>query len=268
MNNLSSALKPMPLLAALSLLAACQRKGDVATLAPTENKQAKELLQGVWMESETEEVSFRVRGDSVFFPDSTSQPAYFRIVADSFMLGSVAYPIEKQSAHVFWFRNQNGDVVKLQKSADPEDELDFQQGTAQPITLNELVKRDSVVMFGNQRYHWYVAVNPTRYKVQKTSYNDDGVAVENTYYDNIINIALFQGAQRLFSRDFRKQMYAPYVPDKFLEQAVLGNMAYDHIDARGFHFNATLCIPDGASCYLIETLIGFDGEINYKLLEY
>ena len=137
-----------------------------------------------------------------------------------------------------------------------------------PSTLNEVVKTDSVVMFGGQRYHWYVAVNPTRYKVQKTSYNDDGVGVENVYYDNIINISLFKGAEKLFSRDFRKQMYIKNVPPRFLDQAILGNMQFDHIDARGFHFNATLCIPDGASCYLIETLISFNGEVVYKLLEY
>jgi len=252
----------------LVTIASCKRNSDVAVISTSEDRQAKELLQGVWIEDETEEISFRVKGDSIFFPDSTSLPAYFRIVADSFYLGGASYLIEKQSPHLFWFRNQTGDVVKLSKSDDPDDELDFQRQPAMPITLNEVVKTDSVVMFGGQRYHWYVAVNPTRYKVQKTSYNDDGVGVENVYYDNIINISLFKGAEKLFSRDFRKQMYIKNVPPRFLDQAILGNMQFDHIDARGFHFNATLCIPDGASCYLIETLISFNGEVVYKLLEY
>lgn len=251
------------------LVAACQQKSGNGQTNGAEDGRAKALLQGVWVESETNEVSFCVRGDSVFFPDSTSQPAAFRIVADSFLLGGVAYPIEKQSEHVFWFRNRNGEVVKLQKSADATSELTFdRQPKTRTFTLGEFVKLDSVVMFGAQRYHWYVAVNPTRYKVQKTTYNDDGMAVANTYYDNIINVTLYQGARRLFSRDFRKQMYAAQVPARFLSQAVLGSMQYDHIDARGFHFNATLCIPDDASCYLVETLIGFDGEVVYKLLEY
>jgi hypothetical protein len=252
----------------LVTIASCKRNSDVAVISTSEDRQAKELLQGVWIEDETEEISFRVKGDSIFFPDSTSLPAYFRIVADSFYLGGASYLIEKQSPHLFWFRNQTGDVVKLSKSDDPDEELDFQRQPAMPITLNEVVKTDSVVMFGGQRYHWYVAVNPTRYKVQKTSYNDDGVGVENVYYDNIINISLFKGAEKLFSRDFRKQMYIKNVPPRFLDQAILGNMQFDHIDARGFHFNATLCIPDGASCYLIETLISFNGEVVYKLLEY
>ena len=127
---------------------------------------------------------------------------------------------------------------------------------------------DSVVMYGGERYHWYIAVNPTKYKVTKTAYNSDGVSVENVYYDNIIHLSLYRGSSRIFSRDIKKQMYAGDVPQQFLEQAVLGNMQYDHTDSHGVHFNATLCIPDGASCYLVETLIGFDGQLTMKLLEY
>ena len=62
-------------------------------------------------------------------------------------------------------------------------------------------------------------------------------------------------------------MYADNVPQEFLEQAILGNMQYDHIDGRGIHFNATLCTPNAASCYLVETIIGFDGQLSLKLLE-
>jgi len=256
------------LLLLLATLFSCQRKSDNAEVSVAENKQAKGMMQGVWIDAETEEVSFKVKGDTVFFPDSTSQPAYFRIVADSIQLGNTSYPIVKQTAHLFVFKNPNGDVVKLQKSTDPDDMMDFdKQVPPQILTLNEVVKTDSVVMYGNQRYHWYIAVNPTRYKVQKTAYNDDGVEIQNVYYDNIIHISLYQGARQLFSRDFKKQMYAKNVPDKFLSQAILGNMQYNYVDASGFHFNATLCIPDGASCYLVETLVGFDGRVGMKLLE-
>lgn len=265
MRNILSVL----LLLLLVALASCKRKSDVAVVTSSEDVQAKSMLQGVWVDSETEEVSFRVKGDTIYFPDSVSQPAFFRIVDDSLLLGTTAYPIVKRTAYQFWFRNQNSDVIKLTKSDDPNDVLDFeQQAPAHALTLNEVVKTDSVVMFGGQRYHWYIVVNPTRYKVQKTSYSDDGVSVENVYYDNIIHVSLFQGAQKLFSRDFRKQMYLKQVPAQFLEQAVLGNMQYDRVDTRGFYFNATICIPDGASCYLVETLIGFNGEVSMKLLEY
>ena len=131
----------------------------------------------------------------------------------------------------------------------------------------EVVKIDSVVNYDGKRYHWYIAVNPTRYRVTKTGYNGEGVAVENVYFDNIIHISLYQGSNCLFSRDFKKSMYEGEVPPSFLEQAILGNMQYNLIDSHGVHFDATLCIPDEASCYLVETLIGFDGKFTLKLVE-
>jgi hypothetical protein len=45
-------------------------------------------------------------------------------------------------------------------------------------------------------------------------------------------------------------------------------MEFSHIDAAGLHFNATLCIPDGASCYLVESLIDYHGKMAMKLVEY
>lgn len=269
MNRMFRYWSSVLLLLLVIALFSCKRKGDEAVVIRTEDKQAKAMLQGIWVDSETEEATFRIKGDTVYYPDSLNQPAFFRVMEDSFQLGNASYPIVKQTAHLFWFRNQNGDLIKLEKSDDPNDVLDFEhQAAPQPITMNKVVKSDSVVMFGGNRYHWYVAINPTRYKVKKNSYNDDGMAVENVYYDNIIHISLFQGAQKLFSRDFRKEMFAKKVPAHFLGQAVLGNMQFDAIDSRGFHFNATLCIPDEASCYLIATIINFRGEVDMQLLEY
>ena len=236
-----------------------------------ESRQAKALLQGIWVDAETGEVSFRAEGDTIFYPDSTSQPAYFKIVDGSLVLGSqrAKYPIEKQSANVFWFRNQNGDVVKLNKSDDPDDTADFQHDNKPKVmTYTEVVKRDSVVTYGGERYHWYIAINPTRYREEKKSYNDDGMEVENVYYDNIIHVSVFKGAQRLYSSNFKKQMFSSDVPGNFLEQAILSNMEYDHIDASGLHFNATLCIPDGALCYMVATSISYGGQMTMKLLEY
>lgn len=257
------------LLSVVFVFYSCKRHSDVAHVSSAESKQAKAMLQGIWIDAETEEVSFRAKGDTIYYTDSVNQPTYFRIINDSLQLANSTYPIVKQASHLFWFKNQNGDVVKLVKSDDPNDIFSFEQKSApKPIVTNQLVKSDSVVMYGGQRYHWYIAINPTKYKVVKTSYNSDGVEVENVYFDNIIHISLFQGAQKIFSRDFRKQMFAAQVPPQFLEQSLLGDMQYDHVDSQGFHFNATLCIPDGASCYMVSTDISFDGQLTMKLLEY
>ena len=56
----------------LAVLVGCgQRSGD-ATLP--ESKEAKQLLQGMWCDKETESVVFLMKGDSVYYPDSTSMP--------------------------------------------------------------------------------------------------------------------------------------------------------------------------------------------------
>ena len=227
------------------------------------------MLQGVWVDAETGDVSFQVKGDTIFYSDTTSMPAYFKIIGDSLVLGSgTSYAVVKQSPNLFWFTNQNGDMVKLQKSDDPAVGLEFVRDKPQVLTYTQQVKKDSVVMFNGERYHWYVAINPTKYKVVSRTYNDDGLEVENVYYDNIMHISVFHGSRQLFSSDIRKQDYKELIPANFLEEAILSAMDFTHIDAEGLHFNATVCRPDGASCYMVDTQIAFTGQQTMKLLEY
>lgn len=227
------------------------------------------MLQGVWVDAETGDVSFQVKGDTIFYSDTTSMPAYFKIIGDSLVLGSgTSYAVVKQSPNLFWFTNQNGDMVKLQKSDDPAVGLEFVRDEPQVLTYTQQVKKDSVVMFNGERYHWYVAINPTKYKVVSRTYNDDGLEVENVYYDNIMHISVFHGSRQLFSSDIRKQDYKKLIPANFLEEAILSAMDFTHIDAEGLHFNATVCRPDGASCYMVDTQIAFTGQQTMKLLEY
>ena len=253
----------------LATLVACKPKSTDSPAAK-ESKEAKALLQGVWLDQETENVVFEVQGDTVFYPDSTSQPAYFKIVADTMVVGASAakYPLVKQTQHIFWFLNQAGDTIKLVKSSEESDTLSINHKQPEVLTMADVTKRDTVVSYDGKRYHCYVAINPTRHKVNFTAYNDDGVEVSNVYYDNIVHVSVFSGNTRLFGKNFQKQEYVRFVPENFLDQALLGDMKYDHTDAEGFHFNATLCTPNAASCYLVETLITFQGKLSMKLIEY
>ena len=248
------------------VLVACNQNNS--SVLP-DDKEAKEMLQGVWVDGESGDVSFRVNGDTIYFADATSMPTYFRIYEDSLYLASgTAYGIVKHTEHLFWFNNQNGDLLKLKKS-DGDDDVDTQEQAAPSVlTYTHQVKIDSVVSYKNTRYHWYIAINPTKYKVTKRSYNDDGLEVENVYYDNIMHISVFQGATKIYSSDFRKQQYNGLVPEAFLNEAILANMEFSHIDADGLHFNATLCIPDGATCYMVESTISYTGVPKMKLVEY
>lgn len=250
-------------------LTGCKEKASGDSGA-SEDKEAESLLQGIWKDNDTEEVTFKVEGDSIFYPDSTSQPTAFKVFGDTLVMGtpSAKYPIEKQTAHLFWFKNQNGDLIKLIKSEDKADTLAFVHEQPKVLTYNEVVKRDTVVTYGGERYHCYIAINPTKYKVVRTTYNSDGVGVDNIYYDNIIHISVYKGAAQLYSRDFRKQMYSRFVPKQFLSQSILSDMEFNKVDGGGFHFNATICVPDGASCYMLDTKISLHGKMSMELLEY
>lgn len=250
----------------VGVLVACNQNNP--SVLP-EDKEAKALLQGVWVDEESGDVSFKVNGDTIYFSDATSMPAYFRIYEDSLYLGSgTSYGIVKQTEHLFWFNNQNGDLLKLEKSDGTDEGVGNEQTAPSILTYTHQVKIDSVVSYNRNRYHWYIAINPTKYKVAKRSYNEDGLEVENVYYDNIMHVSVFLGANKIFSSDFHKQQYKGLVPDAFLDEAILANMEYSHIDAQGLHFNATLCIPDGATCYMVESTISYTGVSSMKLVEY
>ena len=254
---------------AIVLLSGCSGCQPSEEQSTQENLEAKSLLQGVWVDAETEDLTFRVAGDTIFYADTTSMPAYFKIVGDSLVLSSgTTYAIEQHTAHIFSFRNQNGDLVKLVKSDEAEAVSDFTHVRPSVMTYTHQVKKDSVVNFGGERYHWYIAINPTRFKVTHHTFNEDGMEVENVYYDNIMHISVFNGARQLYSSDFRKQQYSGLVPPKFLEEAVLSDMEYSKVDTQGLHFIATLCVPDGASCYQAETVISYKGEVTKELIEY
>jgi len=246
-----------------------QNKKSTDFMSIPENHEAKAKLQGVWMDALTDEPMLKAEGDTIYFADATSQPAYFRVAGDSIKLGPDIYHITKLTEHNFWFRNHAGDEVRLVKHDEEEEEeqVSFVPEQPQVISTSQVINLDSVVMYNGQRYHWYITVNPTRYRVTRTAYTADGVAVENVYYDNIIHVSVFKGKECLYGRDFKKQVFENDVPADFLAQSILGNISFSHVDARGFHFLATVCIPEGEQCYMVENLIGFDGQLSMKLME-
>ncbi len=257
------------LLCGLPFLLGCVKKADTVQ-APPEDTQAKELLQGIWLNEDDENVAFRVKGDTIFYPDSTSQPVYFYIYSDTLVMrgaSDVKYPIVKQAAHLFEFKSQSGDVIKLVKTSDKSYLESFQQ--RQPVALNQktLIKRDTVVDLAGEKYHLYAQVNPTSYKVLKSSLNDDGVQVDNVYYDNIVNLNVFHGAAKVFSRDFHKKDFEKKVPASFLMQAILSDIVYDGIDKDGVHYLAILAMPDSYLSYQVKVTVSLSGHLSIQAVE-
>ena len=254
-----------------SVVLTCMLFGCGNNAPQAESREAKAMLQGTWMDNETEDVLFRIKGDTVYYADSTSMPAYFKVVGDTLYIGkNASYYIEKHTDGLLWFKNQNGELMKLVKVNEEtlKDDVEEEPQTQTRIqTLTEVVKRDTVVFKDGQRYHCYIAINPTRYKVIYQTVNEDGLNVEEVFYDNIVNISIFKGTNQVFKRDMYKKNYSGQVKSDFLEKAILNDMIFEKTDAEGFHFIASLCQPNGASCYLVDNIITEHGDIHFKLVE-
>ncbi len=255
------------LLSCILTLVACGQKAEKQQEVK-EDTAAKKMLQGIWLNDE-DDVAFRVKGDTIYYPDSTSQPVYFYIAGDTLVMkgaNMAKYPIVKQAEHIFQFKVQNGDVVKLVKT---EDKSYLQQFIHNHVSValnqNTLIKRDTVVVRGDGKYHLYVQVNPTSYKVYKSSYNDDGVEVDNVYYDNIVNLHVYHGANCLFSRDFHKKDFDKQVPSSFLDQSILSDIVFNKIDESGIHYLAVLAMPDSSLSYQVEVIISFEGKMKMRV---
>ena len=232
----------------LFFVACGQRGNDRKEEVVQENLEAKKNLQGIWLDDDGDDVAFRIKGDSVFFPDSTSMPAYFRVEKDSFVVvggNTVKYHIVKQTPHLFVFV--------------------FAPKTFLAVNQNRIVKRDTVLYHGAEKYHCYVQVNPTTYKVVKSTFNDDGVEVGNVYYDNIVNLGVFNGARRLFSSDFRKQDFQKNIPSDILRQLVLSDITFNQANEEGMHFYAVLVIPETSISYIVELVVTYDGKIIKRI---
>ena len=68
------------------LFTACQGNSDKRAdeTLPTENLQAKNLLQGIWLESETSTPVMRIIGDTIYYPGLENIPIHFKINQDTF----------------------------------------------------------------------------------------------------------------------------------------------------------------------------------------
>lgn len=249
------------------IIIGCKKQGEKPTI-PTEDKEAKAMLEGVWLDSDENTVTFRIKGDTVYYPDSTSQPVEFKIIQDTMvMYGSriSKYPLIKHTTHSLEFKNLNGDVVKLIKSESPDDMLPFVRHNAVVLNQNKIIKRDTVVAYGDKKYHCYVQINPTTYKVYRPAYNDEGLEVENVFYDNIIHVSIFSGANKIFSKDFKKDNFADFVPKSMMRQSILSDIKLVQVDAIGVHYQTQLAVPDSPSSFIVGLFVAYDGKFSMQV---
>ena len=96
---------------------------------------------------------------------------------------------------------------------------------------------------------------------------EEGLEVENIYYDNIIHICVYEGKNRLFGRDMKKTDFESLIPSDYYERAILSDMEFVGVNTKGYQYQANLCIPNSASCYLVNISINTDGDIAYELAQ-
>lgn len=237
--------------------------------APEENREAKSLLQGIWLDDNTETALLRVKGDTLFYADAATAPVAFKIIGDSLITYGArtnGYKIEKQGEHIFWFHSAVGDVIRLHKAETESDSLAFIHTQEIPV-YSEVVQKDSVVIYDNVRYRGYVYINPSKIKVMRPGVSEEGLGVDNVYYDNIIHICVYEGKKSLYAKDITKQMFKEVVPNDFLQWAILSDMDFRGVDAQGYHYQATVCIPDDASCYMVNITVSKDEKLSYELIK-
>lgn len=250
------------IVATLILIFACKQH-QTTKKNVTEDISSKEMLQGIWINEDGEDVVFKAKGDTIYYPDTTSIPVYFQIIDDTLHLHGAKetkYHILKQSNNLFAFENQSGERITLIKSDDTSNNYYFCAHKTTALNQCKLIKRDSILKIANTQYHYYVQVNPTTYKVVKTTYNDEGVGLENIYYDNIVHLSIYKGRECLYSSNFRKNDFDGLVPNDYLSQCILSDITYYKATLNDIIFIASLGIPDGSTSYQVNIFISTEGK--------
>ena len=85
--------------------------------------------------------------------------------------------------------------------------------------------------------------------------------MDNIYYDNIMHICIYEGRTCLYASDITRQNFEKIISPDFLQQSILSDMDFKEIDNQGFHYQATICIPESSVCNIINLLVTFDGKL-------
>ena len=234
-----------------------------------ENMEAKALLQGIWVNAETSELSFFAIGDTLYFPDRGIEPNYFCFVDDSLEIHGAdvdRYAVYRQGAHIFQFYNLYGELVKLRKSTLHSDSVYFAQMPSR-VYNEKNVHKDSTITYKGKEYSYNISIVRNKTMVLKQVYTHDGIQVDNIFPDNTVTLKLKKEGKTIFDDVINKVEYGKAIPASFLNQAVFENFTFSKIDDDGIHFMAEMAIPDAKISYNIGTNIGFDGkqEINSEL---
>ena len=88
------------------------------TMIVKENLEMKAILQGTWMDEDTETPMICIKGDSIHYMTSGTLPVAFRIIEDSLITYGTeptSYYIVKQNEYMLWLQSDMGGIIKMNK---------------------------------------------------------------------------------------------------------------------------------------------------------
>ena len=256
-------------IAGLICLSACSTPKSKTSKVEHEDREAKSLLQGLWMDEATETLLWRIEGDTIYYMDTRVAPLAFKIVGDSMKTyGSLpaAYYICKQGEFSFWIQSAMGETLRLSKVEDEAESVAYTTGMEEQSAAPEVLQKDHVITYNNVRYRGYVYINPTQIKVYNPEITEEGLGIDNVYYDNIIHICVYDGAKKLFGKDVKKEDFKEILPEDYYQRAILSDMDFMGVNANGYQYQAKVCVPNSAGCYLIHISIHRNGDMEYELV--
>ena len=252
------------------LLCSCSGQPQQNEKVEKEDLRAKELLQGTWIDDITETPLLQIKGDTIYYLEETTNPIAFKIIDDSLKTYGQqisSYHIKKQGPSIFWIQSAMGDILQLSKAETNIEALIPQAESNRQEPNRKVLQKDLIVHYNNIRYRGYVYINPTAIKVVQPEITEEGLEIENVYYDNIIHICVYEGKKKLFSKDMKKEDFKQLIPYEYFQRSILNDMDFLGVNAKGYQYQATLCVPNSASCYLINISIGENGDIDYELAQ-
>lgn len=96
------------------LLFACSNSKD--TKSAEEDFTAKTLLQGIWIDDETDMPLLRIEGDTIYYTNPQNIPVAFKVIHDTIYIygnQTVAYKIDRQTGDNFWFHSLADGYCKI-----------------------------------------------------------------------------------------------------------------------------------------------------------
>lgn len=248
------------------VLVACQSNDGGKAI---ENREAKAMLQGLWVSATDGSVSFLASGDTIFYPDTTSQPARFWIFRDSLYLQGAhtnSYKIKQQSPVVFIVETPTGEDASWQRSNDETLMAEFP--AYRPYALNFYYEEevDTTASAAGVTYQCHVSLVPNSDRVIASSFNDDGIEVDNVYLDQTASLSVVErGKGTILKRQFQKKDFARYIPSDFLSKSILRGLEYNDADDVAVYFDAIIGIPNISTSYVVEVKVARDGAVGMKL---